>query len=79
MNNPRIWKKVPEVGDLIRPYVTHPLQTITKVSLYTGRYPEHFTHVIEYTSPITISGRAKACWPMGGDCSVYLGTEVNES
>ena len=68
----RIWKKVPEVGDKIRPYVTHPPQTIMEVRPYTGRYPQYFTHFITFTSPITPSGRVEGVWPMAGACWVEV-------
>lgn len=70
MISPMIWKKVPEVGDKIRAYVTHPLAVIMEVRPYTGRYPQHFTHVIRYTSPITGSRYSEACWPLAGACWV---------
>ena len=72
MQRKTVWKEVPEVGDMVRAYVTEPLQTITEVRPYTGKYPQWFTHFITITSPITPSGRVKGVWPLGGACWVYL-------
>ena len=50
------FKTLPKKGDQVDMYITHPLQTVIEVFPYTGRYPEFFTHVMKYTSPITLSG-----------------------
>ena len=70
MQRKTIRKEVPEVGDKIRAYVTHPLVTITGVREYTGRYPQWFSHFVKYYSPITHT-EIEGCWPKGGE-KVYL-------
>ena len=54
-------KKVPEIGDLI--YVPvgswrYPDKNrrVLGVCEYTGRYPEHYTHVVKYDAPWLNSG-----------------------
>ena len=66
-----VWKEVPELGDKVRPYVTQPLVIILGVRPYDGRYTQWFTHFIRFWSPITHS-EIEGCWPMAGDCTVYL-------
>ena len=70
MQRKTIRKEVPEVGDKIKAYVTHPLVTITGVRAYTGRYTQWFSHFIKYYSPIC-NKEIEGCWPVGGEW-VYL-------
>ncbi len=71
MKRKTIRKEVPEVGDKVKAYVTHPLVVITGVREYNGVYTEYFTHFIKFWSPITHS-EIEGCWPIAGDCTVYL-------
>ena len=71
MRRKTVWKEVPEVGDKVKAYVTHPLVTILGVREYNGVYTEYFTHFIKFWSPITHS-EIEGCWPIAGDCTVYL-------
>ena len=70
MKRKTIRKEVPEVGDKIRAYVTHPLVVILGVRPYDGLYTQWFTHFIKFWSPITNSV-IEGCWPVGGEV-VYL-------